>query len=76
MVPLYSARVSDLDPGDFVKAECIACGHEELIPAIGLTQGLRLPAHMSILDLESRLRCRECDGRGKAVVSVRWSDGM
>jgi hypothetical protein len=28
---------------DFVRAECIACGHDELIPASALLQGLRLP---------------------------------
>ena len=33
MVPLYAARIEDLGPVDFVKAECIACGHDELIPA-------------------------------------------
>jgi hypothetical protein len=32
MVPLYAARIADLGPGDFVKIECIACGHGELIP--------------------------------------------
>ena len=25
-----------------------------------------------LLDLESRLRCRECDARGKAAVSIKW----
>jgi hypothetical protein len=25
------------------------------------------------LDLEPRLRCRECDTRGKAVVSIKWA---
>jgi hypothetical protein len=24
---------------------------------------------------EPRLRCRECDARGKAVVSIRWAAG-
>jgi hypothetical protein len=27
---------------------------------------------MPVLDLESRFRCRECDQRGKVVVSIRW----
>jgi hypothetical protein len=74
MVPLYAARIEDLGPGDFVKAECIACGHDELIPASALLQGLRLPPTTLVLDLEPRLRCRECDARGKAVVSIRWSE--
>ena len=74
MVPLYAARIEDLGPGDFVKAECIACGHDELIPASALLQGLRLLPHTPVLDLEPRLRCRECDAKGKAVVSIKWGD--
>jgi hypothetical protein len=72
MKPLYAARIQDLGPGDFVKAECTACGHDMLRPAIGLLNGLRLPTTTRVLDLEPRLRCRECDQRGKAVVSIRW----
>jgi hypothetical protein len=26
-----------------------------------------------ILDLQYRLRCRECDERGKVLVSIRWA---
>jgi hypothetical protein len=25
-----------------------------------------------VVDLESRFRCRECDARGKATVSIKW----
>ena len=74
MVPLYAARIEDLGPGDFVRVECIACGHDELIPHSSLLHGLRLPRYTPpLLDLEPRLRCRECDARGKAVVSIRWA---
>jgi hypothetical protein len=73
MVPMYAARVSDLKPGDFVVAECGACGHDGLIhptalPVLGLSPDAR------IADLAPRLRCRECDTRGKAVVSIRWRE--
>ena len=27
-----------------------------------------------MLDLERKLRCRECDAKGKAVISVRWGE--
>ena len=27
-----------------------------------------------VLDLERKLRCRECDAKGKAVISVRWGE--
>jgi hypothetical protein len=75
VVSLYAARIEDLGPGDFVKFECAACGHEALIPPSSLLNGLRLRLDTRVLDLEPRLRCRECDARGKAVVSIRWADG-
>jgi hypothetical protein len=50
MVPLYAARIEDLGPDDFLRVECIACGHDEMIPKVGLTQGLRLPLQMLICD--------------------------
>ena len=37
--------------------------------------GYPLPPYIGILDLEPKLRCRECDARGKAVVSIKWADG-
>jgi hypothetical protein len=30
-----------------------------------LLNGLRLPPYTPVLELEPRLRCRECDARGK-----------
>jgi hypothetical protein len=74
VIPLDAAWIEDLGPGDFVKAECMACGHDELIPASALLQGLRLPPTYRVLDLEPRLRCRECDTRGKAAVSIKWGE--
>jgi hypothetical protein len=73
MVPLYAARVSDLGPGDCVRVECI-CGHDAMMPASTLMQGLRLGPDERIADLTPRLRCRECDTRGRAVVSIRWGE--
>jgi hypothetical protein len=71
MLPLYSARVSDLKPGDFVIVECASCGHEGLMhPAALLSLGLG--SNERIVDLAPRLRCRECDARGKAAISVKW----
>jgi len=76
IVPLYSARIEDLGPGDLVKVECGACGHDMLIPAVGLLQGMRVPPSMRIVDLEPRLRCRECDTRGKAIIAIKWADSV
>jgi hypothetical protein len=66
MRPLYDARIADLGPGDFVRVECAACGHDELIPAVGLTQGLRLPPYIPILDLVPRLPV------GNAISAAGW----
>ena len=33
----------------------LACGHDEMIPRIGLVVGLRFPASMKVLDLQSRI---------------------
>jgi len=75
MVPLYAARIQDLGPGDCVKVECMACGHVELLPADKLrVKGQPLPSYTPVLDLERRLRCVECDAKGKAMVSVKWAD--
>jgi hypothetical protein len=62
-----------LAPATFVKIECAACGHDVLIPASAPLQGLRLPPTYRVLDLEPRLRCRECDTR-EAMVSIRWGE--
>jgi hypothetical protein len=75
MRPLYDARIEDLGPGDFLYVQCAGCGHDLLIPPSGLRHGLKLPPYMPVLDLESRFRCRECDARGKVVVSIRWAEG-
>jgi hypothetical protein len=36
-------RIEDLGPGNFIRVECIACGHNEMVPTSGLLIGLRLP---------------------------------
>jgi hypothetical protein len=54
--------------------ECAASSHYELVPPIGLLQGWRLPPYMPVLDVERRVRCRECDQRGKVLLSTRRAD--
>jgi hypothetical protein len=70
MQALYDPRVEDLGPGDFVQVEC-ACGHSELLTA-AMLQTAGVASYRHVLDLKRHLRCRECDERGKVVVSVRW----
>jgi hypothetical protein len=31
-------------------------------------------ADQKLVDLSARLRCRECDARGRAVVSAKWRE--
>jgi hypothetical protein len=72
MVPLYAARIADLGAGDLVQIEC-PCGHITLLTAPMLaTAGVA--AGRKLIDLSARLRCRECDARGHAVVSVKWRE--
>jgi hypothetical protein len=61
--------LSDLKPGDFVIVECASCGHHGLIHPAALPS-LRLVPNERIVDLAPRLRCRECDQKGKAVISI------
>jgi ribosomal protein S27E len=71
MLPLYLARVGDLEQGDFVKIDCAACHHVALMtPAALLKLGLSPVA--KVLDLTLRVRCRACGVRGRAAVSVKW----
>jgi hypothetical protein len=68
--PFYDALVSDLGPGDLVRVEC-GCGHVELLTRAMLkTAGLS--EHEPIRGLNGRLRCRECDAKGKVDVSIKW----
>ena len=70
MRALYEARLRDLGPGDLVKVECI-CGHTELLTA-GMLATAGVKPFQNILDLEYKLRCRECDRRGRVVISIKW----
>lgn len=63
----------DLGACDLVKVEC-ACGRTETLTCRMLaTAGVGVDE--KVLDLGTRLRCRECDAKGRAVVSVRWASG-
>jgi len=75
MVPLYAARIEDLGSGDFVKIDCAACGHTALLTPVFLAR-LGLKASRKVLDLKDRVRCRGCDVRGHAVVSIKWAKSV
>ena len=70
MKPLYAARLENLGPDDLVKVECV-CGHTELLTAAMLSTADVKPNEI-LVDLQPKMRCRECDERGKAVLSIIW----
>jgi adenine-specific DNA-methyltransferase len=67
----YPARIADLDPADLIRVKCSVCGHDNLIQPASLADGVRLGPDSRITDLAPRLRCRECDIKGRAVVSIQ-----
>jgi hypothetical protein len=72
MKGFWEAHVGDLGPGDLVKVECL-CGHVEMLTgAMLMTAGLS--ENEQIRGLNSRLRCRECDAKGKVDVSIEWGE--
>ena len=69
VMPLYAAGFSDLGPGDLVVVECV-CGNAERLSA-GMLATAGADADDKIADLAPRLRCQECDNRGKVGMSIR-----
>jgi ribosomal protein S27E len=67
---LWECHVEHLDPGDFVKVECLSCGHVETLTAAMLRTG-GVADLEQVRNLPRRLRCRERDAKGRADVSVR-----
>ena len=63
MVPFCAARLEDLGPGNLLEIECAYRRVDRLTAAILATAGAR--ADDKLGDLAQRLRCRECDERGK-----------
>jgi len=62
--PRYALRLEDLRAWHVIRVSCGTCRHRaELAPA-ALFRGTRL------LDLEGRLRCRNCGARGRATLVV------
>src|SRR5436190_22452950 len=50
-----------------------ACHHVALLTSAAALLKLELSPHAKVLDLISRVRCRGCGARGRAVVSVKWA---
>jgi len=57
----YDARVEDLRPSDYVLVERV---HTQLLTK-SMLQRYGLHPHDRMMDLGERMRCRQCDERGK-----------
>lgn len=67
-VPLYASQVSDLGPTEAVRVRC-ECGRTEVLTAEMLL-ATGVPAERKLTDLGRGMRCRRCEERGCALVSV------
>jgi hypothetical protein len=66
--PRYAFRLEDLRAWHVIRVSCRTCRHRaELAPA-ALSRGR--PGYTRLLDLEGRLRCRNCGVRGRATLVV------
>ena len=66
--PLYAARVSDLRPTEYVRVRC-ECGRAEILTAAMLSRSGVSPKQ-KLTDLGRGMRCRQCEARGCALVSI------
>jgi hypothetical protein len=70
----YEARIQDLGPGDFVKVECAACGHAELLASDQLRiKGQALPPYTpcSIVSVRGRRLSPAVTQPSHAPITVR-----
>jgi formate dehydrogenase maturation protein FdhE len=66
--PRYALRLEDLRAWHVVRVSCRVCRHKGEIAAVALSRGL--PGYTRLIDLEGRLRCRNCGARGRASLVV------
>ena len=71
MRTLYDPRVEDLRPSDYVLVEC-TCSHTQLLTR-SMLDLYGLQPHDRIMELGSRMRCRQCDARGRVSISIKWA---
>jgi hypothetical protein len=66
--PRYAFRLEDLRVWHVVRVSCRICRHKAEIAPAALTR--RRPGYTRLVDLEGRLRCRNCGARGRASLLV------
>jgi transcription elongation factor Elf1 len=72
-VPIFQARVSNLDPAFTVTVCCYGCDHEAEVPCREIIA--RLPGHIRLKDLNRHFRCENCGLKGQVVVDARRALG-
>jgi ribosomal protein S27E len=70
ITPYYAVRVGDLEPGDFLKVECLKCLHVTMLPPDMLLSQKRVSPATAIKGLERRFKCEGCGTKGVVIVSV------
>jgi hypothetical protein len=73
MKPLYAARLYDLGPNDRIKVQCRLCKRGNSMPADFIIR-LGIASGTKVLDLVRLFRCQGCKWRGRASVSIEWSE--
>jgi hypothetical protein len=66
--PRYAFRLEDLRVWHVVRVRCGICRHSAEIAPAALTRSR--PGYTRLVDLEGRLRCRQCGARGRASLEV------
>jgi hypothetical protein len=66
--PRYAFRLEDLRVWHVVRVSCESCRHKAEIAPTALTRNR--PGYTRLVDLEGRLRCRNCGARGRASLEV------
>ncbi len=67
--PRYAFRLEDLRQWHIIEAVCWQCNRTAVIRHDVLKRGR--PLHARVVDLEAKLRCKECDRRGGHSLSIR-----
>ena len=66
--PRYALRVEDLRAWHVIRVRCRTCRHRAELALASLSRGR--PGFTRLIDLEGRLRCRNCGARGRATLVV------
>lgn len=66
--PRYAFRLKDLRVWHVVGVSCRICRHRAEITLAALMRSR--PGYTRLVDLEGRLRCRNCGARGRASLLV------